>query len=171
MEAADERADAGEVVGIEGGRAVFPFEGGGVAILGAQRESPIFGSGGLAVSSYDNSTVVRENRDLRSFKHDAVVMVAQEADSNQVVLEIGYDVSGGGWQVGEKDVAGSRGKMRCAAGSADDDRERVGVHVGAEGLRCEVEAAGARVCNCCVSRRCGRWVGGWLGWAAASSRW
>ena len=51
MEVADERADAGEVVGVEGDRAVLPFEGGGVAILGAQRESPKFGSGGLVVSS------------------------------------------------------------------------------------------------------------------------
>ena len=51
VEVADERADAGEVVGVEGDRAVLPFEGGGVAILGAQRESPKFGSGGLAVSS------------------------------------------------------------------------------------------------------------------------
>ena len=92
----DKRADAGEAAGVEGDRAVFPFEGGGVAVLWAQRESPKFCSGGLAVSSQDNGSVLRENRDRRSFKQDAAVMVAEGADSNQVVLEIGHDVSGGG---------------------------------------------------------------------------
>ena len=65
MEVADERADAGRVVGVEGNTAVLPFEGGGVAVLGAQRESPKFFSSGLAVSSQENGTVLRENCDRR----------------------------------------------------------------------------------------------------------
>ena len=87
-------------------------------------------------------------------------MVAQGADSNQVVLEIGHDVSGGGGQVREEDVAGGGGKMSCAAGGANDDLERVGVHVSAGGLWSEVEATGAGVCDCSISRRYGRWFGG-----------
>ena len=87
-------------------------------------------------------------------------MVSQGTDSNQVVLEIGHDVSGGGRQVGEEDVVDGGGKMRCAAGGAAADLESVGVHVDAGGLWREVEAVGASVCNYNVSRRYGMWVGG-----------
>ena len=159
VEVADERANAGEVVGVEGNRAVFLFEGGGVAILGAQRESPKFCSGGLAVSSQENGAVLRENRDYRFFKQDTAVVVTQGADSNQVVVEIGHDMSGGSVQVGEEDVAGGGGEMGGAAGGADDDFERIGVYVGARGFWREVETTGAGVCDYSIGGRCDRGVG------------
>ena len=64
---ADERADAGEGVCVEEDMAFLPFWEGGVASLGAQRESPEFGSGGLALSSQEDGSVVGENRDRLFF--------------------------------------------------------------------------------------------------------
>ena len=95
-------------------------------------------------------------------------MVSQGGDCNQIVLEIGHDVSGGGGQVGEEDVTGGGGEIGGAAGGADNDSECVGAYVGARGFWREVEAADPGVCYCSVGRRHSRWVGGW---ATASSRW
>ena len=72
MEVADERANAGEVMCVEGDRAFLPLWEGGVARLGAQRELPEFGSGGLALSSQEDGPVVGENRDRRFFKRGVI---------------------------------------------------------------------------------------------------
>ena len=62
----------------------------------------------IMVSSLEKTaTTVLSNR-----TQDAAVMVAQGADSNQVVLEVGHDVPGGGGEVGEEDVAGGGGTVR-----------------------------------------------------------
>ena len=119
------------------------------------------------MSSQENGAILRENRDRGFFQQDVAVVVAQGTDSNQVVVEIGHDMSGGSGQVGEGDVAGGGGKMGGAAGGADNNLERVGVYVGARGFWREVEAAGAGVCDCSVGERYSSWVGEW---ATASSR-
>ena len=104
------------------------------------------------------------------FKKNAVVMIAQGADADEIMVEVVHDLPGGGEEVGEKDVADGGRAVGCAAGGADADLKRVRVDVGAGRLRRKVETAGAGVCNCCVCRRYGRWFGRWWGWATASSR-
>ena len=97
-------------------------------------------------------------------------MVSQGADTDNIVVEVGHDVPSGGGEIGEEGVAGGGKVVGCAAGSADDDLERVGVDISAEHLWRKVETAGAGVCNCCVCRWYGRGFGGWWDWDTVSSR-
>ena len=131
MEVADDRTHAGEVVGVEGDRAVLPFEGAGVAILGCRENCQSLAPAASWCPLRRMVPSLEKTVTAVFFKQDAAVVVADGSDSNQVVVKIGHDVSGGGGQVGEEDAACGGGEVGGAAGGADDDLERVGVYVGA----------------------------------------
>ena len=65
MEVANKRSNTGEVVGVEGNRTGLPLCWGDRVVVGAEREPPEFGAGGLAVSSEEDSIVFVEQRDGR----------------------------------------------------------------------------------------------------------
>ena len=111
MEVADECADAGEVVGVEGDRAFLSCRKGGVVVLGAQRESTELETGGFVLSFEEDSAVFRENCDRRFSKKNAAVMIAQGANADEIMVEVRHDVPGGGGEVGEEDVARDRGTV------------------------------------------------------------
>ena len=167
MEIADKRADAGEVVGVEGDWAVLPLWEDEVVVLGMKREPPEFGAGGFALSFDGDGVVFEEHYDHRFLKGNATVMVTQGVDANDIVADVMHDVPDSGGELGEEDVACGGGAVGCAAGCTDNELERIWVDVGAGRLLSEIKPAGAGISDCGIRRWFGRWQGG----ATASSGW
>ena len=106
VEVADEGADDGEVVGVEGGRGHrvsrndVGWMGVGM-IFRAERETPQFGAGGVSPSlEEDYFLVFRKDGDGVPVKEDLATAVTELADSDQVVLEGGHDLAVAGGKGG-----------------------------------------------------------------------
>ena len=52
----------------------------------------------------EHGVLVGENGDGRFFEEDPAVMVTEQADAQQVVMEVGYDVPCGRGELGEKEI-------------------------------------------------------------------
>ena len=91
MEIADEGANAGKVVGIEGGWGSGPLGGNGWMIFGAEREVPKFGSTFFAPSGEEDGVIFGKDGYNVLFKEHFAAVVTELVDSNEVVFEGGHD--------------------------------------------------------------------------------
>ena len=69
-------------------------------------ETPVFGAGWFPVAVEEHGVLAGENGDGGFLENHAAALVAERANTEQVVVEVGHDVRCGCWKLGEEDVAG-----------------------------------------------------------------
>ena len=84
---------------------ILPLCCDGRVIMGAEREPPEFGEGGLAVSYEECVIVFGENCDGHLFEDYVEVVAVKRTNAHQVVMKFGHHVAGSGWEGGEEEVA------------------------------------------------------------------
>ena len=93
IQVTDECSNTGKIMGIEsrGGRALFCWDLG--MDLGDKGEAPELSTSGFLPTTEDDRVILGGNSDCFFFKEDAAVMVAQFANSHQVLMEVRHYVA------------------------------------------------------------------------------
>ena len=143
MEVLDEGSDTGETVIVEGnGASLTLFE---ESVVGEEREKSYLGADFFAVSFEEDSVVFGEDCDGCLFEEYTEAVVAQGANSHQVMMELGHNLGGSCWKLGEEEIprrGGAVGRSTCCS---NEDLERAWADVCAWSFESEVVAAGACV--------------------------
>ena len=92
MEVSNEGANAGQVMGIEGGGGSSPLGGNGWMVFWAEKEVPKSGSAFLAPAGEEDGVVFGKDGYAVIFKEHFSTMVTGLADANKVRFEGGHDL-------------------------------------------------------------------------------